>query len=450
MFSEKAPQTNEQVEDPEQLNLERQRKKLTGFYLSGGDDRYIFNSDLAQFNESGITSEDKNNASVMLRRGDDFRSAEWKLLQRIAGPTYFNSTDEIYEGMSEDKHQKRILGYMTGLPWGDFDKTSGDSIENFLKQYPTPMDFDQNSQNFLQTIFQYNGGAKFQEYTVAMDEFQRRVYGKKYEYYKAMKEFHELAAAQGNSYEDQEYPQSTLPPQYEDNLQEQYNRENPLIVGAGEASLNKGVLIGAPDRINEDAEYCSPETGLFAVFDGAGGMGGAARASNIGVAAVNQLTSQHIPNTAEDLGQILEVASEAIRHDPGAGYSTGVIGRIIERGGDKILAYAAVGDSRIYIVRGGRAWQMTTDEGEGNRITNALGIEDCQVADFNKNEILLESGDRIVFCSDGITGDFEKDFIPEEEFVNIVESAESTEAAAWNLVNRATKIDDRTAIVVEV
>lgn len=445
MLNEKGPRrAGEQSKNPEQLNPERQKRKLTGFYLSGGDERYIFESDKDQFSEDRITPSDEAGALNMMRDGKDFTDIEWKLLTRIAGPEYFKGPDEIFEELAEDKHEKRILGHMTGMAWDDFNDTSRDNVVEFLRRYPTPMDFDEIAGGFLQMTEDYNDKQKRHEYEEAMEEFQLGMYGKKYEYYKAMKEMHQ-EAAETNRETGRHIQEKT------GGLRQKFHEifeRDKLIVDSGLATVNRGSLVGEPNAPNEDAAYYNPAIGLFGVFDGAGGMGGAARASELGTAVVSYVVDQDTPETPGDLARILTTASEAVKHDPKAGYSTAVLGRIVETRGRKALVYASVGDSRIYIVRGKEAVLLTRDEGYGNRISNALGIEDCRVK--QAGEFPLKSGDRIVFCSDGVTGDYEPDFIPTDEFANIVGGAEAADSAAWALINRATKKDDRTAIVVEV
>lgn len=445
MFSERGPRyRGEQNENPEQLNLERQKKRLTGFYLSGGDERYIFESDKAPFSEDQITPGDKAGALNMIRDGKDFTDMEWKLLTRIAGPDYFKGPDGIFEELAEDKHKKQILGIMTGMAWDDFDSTSRDNVVEFLRRYPTPMDFDETAGDFLQTIGNYYDEPKLNSYKEAMEEFQLGLYGKKYEYYKAMRGIHQEAAE--TKRETGRHIQERTGG-LRQKFREIFERDR-LITDSGLATVNRGSLVGEPDAPNEDTVYYNPAIGLFGVFDGAGGMGGAVRASELSTAVVGYMVNQETPETPNDLAQILRTASETIKHDPSAGYSTAVLGRVVETRGWKALVYAAVGDSRIYIVRGNKATLLTRDEGYGNRISNALGVEDCHVK--QAGEFPLKNGDRIVFCSDGVTGDYEPDFIPVDDFANIVGKAKTADVAAWGLINRATKKDDRSAIVVKV
>lgn len=445
MFGERIPRnSSEQSKNPEQLNLERQKKKLTGFYAHGEDERYIFNYDEEeQFNVDKLTHDDEERAKKILRNDAHWKDREWKLLTRIAGPDQEHSTDEIFDEMAGDERQKRILGYMTGMKWNTHDHASGKNVAYFLKRYPTPVDFEQPSEEFLQMILDYNDEKIAQEYADEMEEFQLRMYGKKYEYYRAMEELHKEAI--------EERPESKRGRaeniKFGQKLFEIFNKDR-LIADSGLATINRGSLIGEPNRPNEDTAYYNPAIGLFGVFDGAGGMRGGARASRLGAEVVGQSLQDGEPETPNDLADILKAASDTIQYDAEAGYSTAVLGKIVETRGRKALIWVSVGDSRIYIVRGKKAVLLTRDEGYGNQINNALGLEDCRVE--QAGEFPLKKGDRVVFCSDGVTGDYESDFIPDDELGKLVRKAGTADMAAWSLINRATKRDDRTAIVTEV
>ena len=221
-----------------------------------------------------------------------------------------------------------------------------------------------------------------------------------------------------------------------------------VVVDAGLASINKAEFTGATGRINEDAYYSDPANGLLAVFDGAGGVAGGARASNTAVHIMRQMIAEKAPANPRDLANIMYTASMAIEKDPTAGISTGLVGKILDQDGRKKLICASVGDSRAYIVRHGKAYPLTKDEGYGNIITNALGRPNIKVNQLG--EYTLNKGDRIVFCSDGVTGDFEKDKMLDSELADIVSQAKTAAQAAEHLTRRAKKIDDRTALVFQV
>ena len=432
---------------PENARLRRQQDKLAGFYLSNGNTAYIFQSDKEQYSERNVTEADRDEVLNMMRTNKVPIEMERNLLASIKGPYNYVGQNGIFSRIQHDKQQKRILGYMTGMRWGEYDYTSGDNVHDFLQIYPTPIDFEVNSRNFLQMIYDYNGEKKAQEYVDSMEEFKRQVYGKKYEYYEAMRELHREAMDPHREAMNQARRPREDYGKFGKKSLEAFNRP-PVVRDFGVATVNRGQLIGYPDRQNEDASYSNAEAGVFAVFDGAGGMANAAEASGLARDLTAQMVHHNTPETAEDLANILTVANKVVIQNAPRGCSTAVIGKIVEKSDGKVLEYASVGDSRIYVVRSGRAFLITRDEGHGNIITNALGSRNFSVR--QTGEIPLLSDDRIVFCTDGITGDFEKDFIPEGEFVRAVGRAPSAEAAAHNLTKLATKVDDRTAIVVEV
>ena len=441
---------NSSPEQSETPSLNRHQKKLIGYYLSGGDNSYIFNSSHPNYNEDQVTEKERGFVLQSMQTGENnYARLEKQLLHELAPFNPPKTTDQIYEGLKDDRQGKRILAYMTGVNWNQFDTVSGSHITRFLSKYPTPLEFEKSSEDFLQLIADNNSINKYYEYVDSMDNFCSQIYGKKYEYYKAMKSLHEAAAEEYGK----EEPLHTRGQKHhfgEKFLKiwgEKHEAER-LIADSGVASFNKGNLIGHPERRNEDATYYNPKAGIFAVFDGAGGMNGAARASGIAAAVLRESVEDATPENTEDMADIMESINDAIHYDQTAGHSTGVVGRVLEKNGQKSLLYASVGDSRIYLIRNGKARAITIDEGSGNIIYNSLGRETAKIKQVG--EIPLKKGDNIVFCSDGITGDFEKDFIPDEELAKIVEHASSAAQATNALIKRATKIDDRTALVVRV
>jgi len=229
-----------------------------------------------------------------------------------------------------------------------------------------------------------------------------------------------------------------------------------LFTDYGLSMLNRGNLINKPNRPIEDHAYVNTGQGIFAVFDGAGGVRGGAEASTTAAQALSYCVSkQGAPSSIEDMHSLLESVNRSVVQNPNAGMTTAVVGRILQdENGRHQLLYASVGDSRIYQIRGKHIRALTRDEGYGNIVTNSLGKNNSGAPVCNGiNQvglISLQKGDSLLFNSDGITGDFEKDFIPEPELAQIVSTAESPSVAANKLVQRATKIDDRTALVVKI
>lgn len=443
-------ETSPAQRSPEQITIKRHQDKLIGYYLSDGDDGFIFNSNQPNYDSAKITDGEREAVLNKLQADPNtYRKIERRLLNEIARSRSPETPDNIFSKISADKHQKKILAYMTGVSWNNLDKLNSRNVAKFLTEFPNPLDFEKTSLEFLGKINENNTLEKYREYQTSMDDFCRQMYGKKYEYYEAMKDLRREAFGRNSERRTrlQETGKRSLRAIFNGRNKEQ-NKPESLVLDAGIATINKGELTGNPNRLNEDSWYSDPESGLFGVFDGAGGERGGARASRLAMATMQQMAHSQEINAPQDLAEIMFTMNEALLNDFASGYSTAVLGKILEKDGRKRLAYASVGDSRIYLVRKNTAIQLTKDEGEGNFIYNSLGDKDMYLRQIR--EVELQKGDRILFCSDGITGDYEKDFIPNEELGSIIGHAKSAKQAASGIAQRATKKDDRTALVVEV
>ncbi len=125
---------------------------------------------------------------------------------------------------------------------------------------------------------------------------------------------------------------------------------------------------------------------------------------------------------------------------------------------------AHVGDSRAYLLRDGELRQVTTDhtlvarmvqsgeitEAEAevhphkNVLTRALGTD--EQVDVDEDTIVLLDGDRLLLCSDGLTG-----MVTEDQIQAILENSEQPQQAADRLVkaaNRAGGIDNISVVVL--
>lgn len=253
-----------------------------------------------------------------------------------------------------------------------------------------------------------------------------------------------------------------------------------LVKDCGYYDREKFSLMGREGvRQIEDSSYVNESAGVFGIFDGAGGEGGPGSggvASRVAKESFAQLIREQKVNSPADLAGMLNLASREVgkRTD---GITTATVAKIVEEKGRKYLYYASVGDSRLYIVhkgdktRKGWATQVTRDEGERNMIANWLGREAEPVRRgrhgkpeiaFRENatqigKVEIRKGDKIVLCSDGITGDVNRrmedgrnELMGADELASIVNNAGHVQMAARALVENARKKDDRSAIVVEV
>jgi protein phosphatase len=217
---------------------------------------------------------------------------------------------------------------------------------------------------------------------------------------------------------------------------------------------------------NEDDYIVKPESGLWAVADGMGGHDAGAEASAAVVAALDTIGTPQ--GGADLLARIEERVLEAnaalqmiSAHRQGGLVGSTLVALLVSDG-----HYACVwsGDSRLYLIRGGRMEQVSRDHSEAqdlvdrglltpeeartwprrNIITRALGISNPPELDLEHGE--LQPGDRFVICSDGLTTHVE-----DPEILQVVQ-AMPPQAACDRLIELALErggTDNVTVIVVD-
>ena len=223
--------------------------------------------------------------------------------------------------------------------------------------------------------------------------------------------------------------------------------------------------VGCVREHNEDSLVVAPP--LYVVCDGMGGHAAGEVASEI---AVNVIADR-APATpdAAALGQAVEEANLAIiqaaREGVGrAGMGCTCTAAMLE---NERLIVAQVGDSRAYLLHGGTLQQITPRPQPHGRlhrsradharrsarvhpqrsvITRALGSDPRTQPDLF--EINVNTGDRLLICSDGLTS-----MIEDYEIEDILNRTPDPQIAASKLVNAAIAAgghDNVTVIVVNV
>jgi protein phosphatase len=230
---------------------------------------------------------------------------------------------------------------------------------------------------------------------------------------------------------------------------------------------------------NEDSWYAIPADPapaathghLFLVADGMGGHAAGEVASALARDEVRRAYYAAAPGGGVDPAEALRYALEAANreilearrraaehHDMGTTCTA-----VVVRGGSFWIGH--VGDSRAYRWRPGRLQRMTRDHNwaeellaagriqpdeAGNHLgrhmlTRALGIDGDVRVDVHDARA-LEPGDRLLLCTDGLTG-----VVSEEEIATLL-AAPSLEDAARSLIdaaNRAGGPDNITVVIVE-
>ena len=222
--------------------------------------------------------------------------------------------------------------------------------------------------------------------------------------------------------------------------------------------------IGCLRDHNEDSLVVTPP--LFAVADGMGGHAAGEVASEIAVRVLSELAPEH--TDGEALGRAIEEANRAViqaaREGRGRqGMGTTMTAAMLE--GER-LVIAQVGDSRAYLLHQGKLQQLTRDHSlmadmieagqltpeearthpQRSVITRALGSDAHLHPDIY--EINVETGDRLLICSDGLSG-----MIFDDQIENTLRRVQDPQRCASQLVNEAIAAgghDNVTVIVADV
>lgn len=225
--------------------------------------------------------------------------------------------------------------------------------------------------------------------------------------------------------------------------------------------------IGVVRTNNEDNFGFDLRRGIFIVCDGMGGAAAGEVASKIAVDTVlAYFTSdpgrgespvlgrrfEGVSEQAAGLANAIQLANQAIQeevaHNPNrAGMGSTIVAVCLN---GNLFSIANVGDSRIYLVRGGGIQQLTSDhslvmeqvrrglmtveEAEKSEMQNvivrALGSEDSVEPDLEDHE--FAPGDVLLLCSDGMSR-----YVKEEKMLEVVSNAVSLNQACDELIEAA-------------
>ncbi|APR87311.1 putative protein phosphatase [Minicystis rosea] len=234
--------------------------------------------------------------------------------------------------------------------------------------------------------------------------------------------------------------------------------------------------VGRHRRANEDAYFRDDSIRLYVVADGMGGHAAGEIASSEAVDAIHGMVRRGVLSTGTELDEV-----RACRLLEGAIQSaTYMLVAIAEFERDKTgmgttisaalvvgtsLVIGQVGDSRVYLIRSGRAEQITEDHTliawqikqgiisadeakmspHRNVITRAVGNRDY--VEVDTFVVAMRPGDRYLLCSDGLHGYFED---PAEIAAIASLGGDAAVQRFIELANARGGRDNITAVLVEI
>ena len=227
--------------------------------------------------------------------------------------------------------------------------------------------------------------------------------------------------------------------------------------------------IGRKRKVNQDFVYSSerlvgPLPNLFLVADGMGGHNAGDYASRLAVETIVERSRGSLEtNPLRVLDEAVQSANGLVRQRAQEapelqGMGTTVVAAVID---GRELYVANVGDSRLYIVNSGEIRQITKDHSwveemvrrggigkaearnhpDKNIITRAVGAEETVRIDFF--QVLLQEGDVILMCTDGLTN-----MLEDEEIRMTLAGARDIVEKAQGLVRAANERGGRDNISV--
>lgn len=177
---------------------------------------------------------------------------------------------------------------------------------------------------------------------------------------------------------------------------------------------------------NEDSGYAGPR--LLVVADGMGGQAAGEVASSVVLRTIAQLDTPTLPELPADpvraLADQVFAAHEQLRvivaQNPQLeGMGTTLTAFLLA---ERHLAFAHIGDSRAYRLRGGRLEQLTSDHTWVQRLVDEGRISEEEAGHHPQRSLLMRAldgrgqaepdlsvtdaipGDRLMLCSDGLSG----------------------------------------------
>jgi len=250
----------------------------------------------------------------------------------------------------------------------------------------------------------------------------------------------------------------------EDAADDEPTHSGAMILVTATAQTDKG----ARRKRNEDSVLAREEQGIFVVADGMGGYRGGEIASQLAVTTIDRAFATKsfdgpvhdtIPPRASELARAIQMANEAIFEKASGDKLLEGMGTTISAArfsANKQRVYIGhVGDSRVYLLRGGKLRQMTSDHtmqqlgvtGSGAaHLSRAVGVWPVVPIDIVLGK--PKPGDMYLLCSDGLSK-----MVSDARIEELLRGSATPEVAAERLVSAANESggkDNISVIVVRV
>lgn len=173
-----------------QRSLERQQRKIIGYFVNGSEDRYLVAPDVE------VDAGTRLDFIREIGNGKIAKQDEEAMLMRLRGPIdrpeRGMGAGAIFEKVAQDPWQLQLLSLATGDGLREGDVGTGASAVARLVNYQTPeadfrtpVGFAQKREEMLEYIRPQVNQVTYEKYEESMDALEKNLYGKRFEYYQA-------------------------------------------------------------------------------------------------------------------------------------------------------------------------------------------------------------------------------------------------------------------------
>lgn len=235
-------------------------------------------------------------------------------------------------------------------------------------------------------------------------------------------------------------------------------------------------IIGTRDYQQDAYFVLETKYGKMAILcDGMGGMESGEKASK---AAVEKFAGEfenwngdNVPDFLQEMAKQMDQAVYELQDDNGRVLDAGTtVASVVIK--DNKMYWLSVGDSRIYVLRGNEMQCVTRDHNYGYRMEQKLlkgevteeeyieeqgkfealvsyvGMGGLEMVDINKTPFVLEYGDRILLCSDGLYKCLKEDRIEQLLFRSYEGVEKAVDCLLQAVEDSSKKNKDNTTVIM--
>ncbi|MBR5419176.1 hypothetical protein IK110_02925 [Candidatus Saccharibacteria bacterium] len=165
---------------PEQLNQERQERKLIAQIL-------MPESNALAEHDVEISPEAEKGAFEKITSDDFTRKDLNEILTKIGTPVHKYGAEAVFNNAFAGRDAELMLLAQFSDHMGEYSSCSAQDVENFLKEFPSPADFESYAEDYVNGVAADSDPDVAKQFRQASENLKAAMYGKRQEYYDTFK-----------------------------------------------------------------------------------------------------------------------------------------------------------------------------------------------------------------------------------------------------------------------